>query len=215
MFIKHIFLLILILMPLKAYSFEVSITAGDGLLYLRVGDGGFSGRYDRRGTPLNLSTVNKVSTSLTQQELLNSFINNNAVVNKAMTTDGTIIISHYDNYVFCNLPDQLYIGGFYRRPNNYSNSPAVLVATVPNGLTNEMGQIIPFNKISYTSSGNSEAAGAYQPFGSKTFNSGSMTIGNIPKNRWSESCHKFTYAHNGFLAGGTYKARVIYTLTTP
>lgn len=196
----------------NSQAFTATVTSGTGTLYLRVGDGAFTRTLNSNGSPRNLATINVVSTSLTGAEVINQAINNTTVV-KSMTTNGSIGTSHWDGYTFCNIPQELYIGGYYRRPNN-SSSAAILTATVPSSLINETGQTIPFSRISWTSSGNGDTGA--QPFPANTFvNGGTQTIGNIAVNRWAESCHSFSYSHNGFIASGTYTGRVTYTLATP
>lgn len=195
-----------------AQAFTATVSSGTGTLYLRVGDGAFTGTLNNNGTPRNLATINVVSTSLTAAEVINQATTPTNVP-KAMTTNGSIGTSHWDGYTFCNIPQQLYIGGFYRRPNN-SSGAAVLTATVPGNLVNQTGETIPFSRISWTSTGNGDTGA--QPFPANTFvNGGTQTIGSIAVNRWSESCHSFSYNHNSFIAAGTYTGRVTYTLATP
>jgi len=130
---------------------------------------------------------------------------------QTMTTDSTASRSFYDNYVFCNAPAQLYVGGFYRSTAN--TGAASLRATSPANLVTVAGDRIPFTQISWTSSGNGDSGA--QPFPAGTFVGGTQTIGTINRNQWAESCHTFRYANAGFVASGTYTGRVTYTLSTP
>lgn len=214
---KCIFLLSLLVANVSAiasaYAFTTTVTAGSSTLYLRVGDGGFNGTLRNNGTAQNLSTVNTVSVAMTPAEMIAQYTTSSNV-NKQMTSNGTIATSHWDGYAFCNVPQEVYVGGFYRRTTSAGWGAATLTATVPASLVNERGNTIPFSKISWVSSGNGDGSTA-QPFPSRTFAAGNQTLGTIAVNRWAESCHKYTYQHTGFLPSGTYTGRVVYTLTTP
>src|SRR6202453_3094390 len=94
-------------------------------IYLQVGVGGFTADYCGGtsyppqhetpdcgpnfggGTPENNATINLVSGTVAS----GSVGNGTAV---AMTTNSTATNSYLDGYVFCSVPAQLYIGGFYR-----------------------------------------------------------------------------------------------------
>jgi hypothetical protein len=131
-----------------------------------------------------------------------------------MTTNAASGTSLYDGFAFCNLPGQLYIGGFYRQTGaNTGSATATVTATSPANLTNAGGNTIPFTQISWTSSGNSDTGA--QPFPAGTFVGGTQTIGTINRNQWAESCHTFSYANTNFVAAGTYTGRVTYTLSAP
>ncbi len=188
-----------------AHAFTVNIAARNPrTVYLQVGVGSFNGIYTSGGTPANNGTVNVVSATLPAAQVGNG-------VAQTMTTDSTASISFYDNYVFCNAPGQLYIGGFYR--STRSTGAATVTATSPANLANAAGATIPFNQINWTSSGNGDSGG--QPFPAGTFVGGTQTIGTINRNQWAESCHTFRYANSGFVASGSYTGRVTYTLSTP
>jgi len=118
-------------------------------------------------------------------------------------------VSNYDSYAFCNVPAQIYVGGFYRRTG--SGGAATLTATVPAGLTNAQGETIAFSQIAWTSSGNGDSGA--QPFPAGSFSSNTSV--NFPSNTWRESCHSFKYANSAFVAAGTYSGRVLYTLSSP
>ena len=197
--------LLLLLLASTANAFVVNINAGSRTIYLRVGDGSFNGIYNSGGTPANNSTINLVSVSVPTAALGNG-------VEQVMTSNGTITTSHYDGYAFCNVPAQVYIGGFHRRPGG--NSTAVLTATAPANLVDEDGDTIPFSQISWTSSGNGDGTNA-QPFPAGTFTGGAQTLANFPSNTWRESCHTFRYGNDNVVAAGTYRGRVTYTLTAP
>ena len=165
-----------------AGAYIVNIDRGSEMVYLRVGDGNFSGLYSGGGTPQVMTANSRVT-------------------------------SDWDGYLFCN-PGQLYVGGFYRRSNN-GNVNATLTVTAPASLVNANGDIIPISDISWTSSGNGDG-GATQPVPSGTFQAGTSTLANdFRRNTWRESCLTFRYANTQLAAGGTYTARVTYTLTAP
>ena len=188
-----------------ARAFTVNIAARNPrTIYLQVGVGSFNGIYTGGGTPASNGTVNVVSATLPAAQVGNG-------VSQTMTTDSTASISFYDNYVFCNAPGQLYIGGFYR--STRSTGAATVTATSPANLVSATGRTIPFSQVSWTSSGNGDSGA--QPFPAGTFVGGTQTIGTINRNQWAESCHTFRYANSGFVASGSYTGRVTYTLSTP
>jgi hypothetical protein len=174
-----------------ANAFIVDIGRGPRQLYFRVGDPG--------------TEINTVSVSVASGVLGNG-------VAQQMRSDASQTTSEYDDYVFCNLPNQVYVGGYYRRPNNNPNADATLTIAPPASLTNATGQTIPFSQISWTSSGNGDG-GATQPFPSGNF-SASASIP-FESNSWRESCHSFSYANSAFVAAGTYTGQVVYTLSAP
>lgn len=187
------------------HAFTVNIAARNPrVIFLQVGVGSFNGIYTSGGTPANDPTVNVVSVSPPAAQIGNG-------VSQTMTTDSTASRSYYDNYLFCNAPGQLYIGGFYRSAR--STGAATVTATSPAYLVNAEGRTIPFNRIGWTSSGNGDSGA--QPFPAGTFVGGTQAIGTIPRNQWAESCHTFRYANTDFVPSGTYTGRVTYTLSTP
>jgi hypothetical protein len=195
---------------MDAHAFIVDI-GGTGLfggrqLYLRVGDGAYTGTYTGRGTPRNGGATNTVSAVVSAAAVGNG-------VAQAMTTNATQATSFYDGYAFCNLPAQVYIGGYNRGPTFYSTT-ATLTATAPTNLTNANGDTIPFSQIKWTSTGNGDG-NATQPFPAGSFTGGSQTVGSMQPNTWSESCHTFSYANTSFVPAGTYKGTVTYTLSAP
>ena len=193
-----------------ASAFTVAISSGSPrTVYLQVGVGSFNGQYDSGGTPLNNATVNKVSVTVPASVLGNGTA-------QAMTTDSTAANSFYDGYAYCNLPTQLYIGGFYRNTNNSGGSVSV-TATVPLSLVNAAGDTLQFSRISWTTGGNGPLGDSTgQPFTAGTFTAGGVqTVGTISVNHWAESCWTFSFTNNTFSPAGTYTGRVLYTLTAP
>jgi hypothetical protein len=188
-----------------AKAFTVNITpANPKAIYLQVGVGSFTGNYNTGGTPGNNPTINTVSVSVAAGAV-------GSGTAQQMTTNSTASNSFYDGFAFCNLPAQLYIGGFYR--NTSVSGAATVTATAPANLVNASGNTIPFTQIRWTSSGNGDTGA--QPFPAGAFTGGTQTIGTIARNQWAESCHTFTYANTSFVAAGTYTGRVTYTLTSP
>jgi hypothetical protein len=186
-------------------AFTVNIAAANPkAIYLQVGVGTFSGNYNSGGTPGNNPTVNTVSVSVAANAV-------GSGTAQQMTTNSTASNSFYDGFAFCNLPAQLYVGGFYR--NTAATGAATLTATAPANLVNGTGDTIPFSQIRWTSSGNGDTGA--QPFPAGTFAGGTQTIGTIARNQWAESCHTFSYLNSNFVASGTYSGRVVYTLTSP
>ncbi len=191
-----------------AHGFTVNVPTGTRTIYLQVGAGTFTGTLQGGGSPGVNATVNTVSVSVPAAQV-------GSGTAQAMTTNSATANSFWDGFAFCNPPAQLYVGGFYRRPDNSAASPATLVATVPASLSNGSAGTISFGQISWTSSGNSDGTTA-QPFPAATFVAGSQqTIGTIQRNQWAESCLTFSYANAAVVQAGTYTGTVIYTLSAP
>lgn len=190
-----------------AHAYTVSMTAGTpNTVYLQVGVGSFTGIYSSGGTPGNNTTVNKVSVTVPAAVLGNATL-------QTMTTDSTATQSFWDNYTFCSVPGQVYIGGFYRTTGSTS-AAAQVTATVPVALTSTAGQTIPFSKIRWATSGNGDTGA--QPFPAGTFvNGGVQNVGAMSNNTWNESCWAFSYSNDSVPAAGTFTGRVLYTLSSP
>src|SRR3546814_8060186 len=105
-----------------------------------------------------------------------------------MTSDATESRSFYDGYQFCNLPEQVYVGGGYR--GNHKDGDGMLTVTAPANLTNANGDTIPFSQISWTSSGNGDTGA--QPFPAGTFSGGVQTLAHWPVDRKST---RMNYSH--------------------
>lgn len=194
-----------------AGAYTVAISPGTPrMIYLQVGNGSFiggGGTYNSGGTPASNPIINVVSVTVPVAQI-------GTGTAQQMTTNSNASVSFLDGFAFCNLPNQLYVGGFYRRLNNAAASSATLTASVPAALVNTAGNTIPFSQIRWTSSGNGD--GGAQPFPAGTFvNGGTQTIGTIARNQWAESCHTFSYANAATVAAGTYTGRVTYTLSAP
>ncbi|MBV9621420.1 MAG: hypothetical protein JO341_10405 [Gammaproteobacteria bacterium] len=206
--LRPAFLALLAAFSAPLAAFTVNIAAGTPrMVFLQVGLGSFNGLYDNGGTPLNNTTINKVSVTVPAAAVGNGTA-------QAMTTDSAQAHSFWDNYVFCNPPQELYIGGFYRATNNGTGT-VLVSATVPTALVDGAGDTLSFGKVSWTSRGNGDGNIA-QPFPAGTFNAGTVqTIGTIGQNQWAESCWTFSYKNDSVTAAGTYTGRVLYTLTAP
>ena len=133
-------------------------------------------------------------------------------VDQAMTTNAANGVSSWDGYAFCDVPAEVYIGGFFRFPG--SSGTATLTVTAPASLTNAAGDTIPFSQITWTSSGNGDGSAA-QPMPAGSFTGGAQTLASFPVNSWRESCHSFRYGNDAVVAAGTYTGRVVYTLSAP
>jgi len=175
-------------------------------IYLQVGVGAFTNDYIYGGQPENNSTVNTVSVSVAGTAV-------GSGVAQAMTTNSTAANSYWDGYLFCNLPAQLYIGGFFRTAGG-STSPAQVTAQVPSALTDTTGDSIPFSQIQWTSGGNGDTGA--EPFPAGTFvNGGTQTVGSMASNTWNESCWTFSFLNSAVRPAGTYTGTVVYTMTAP
>ena len=127
--------------PAAAYTVTIT-AAAPKTVYLQVGVGTFTGLYENGGTPGTNATVNKVSVSVAANAVGNGTA-------QAMSTDSTQSTSFYDGFAFCDVPQQLYIGGFYRTTGN-GNGSVNVTATVPAALVDGSGDQIPFSLISWT-----------------------------------------------------------------
>ena len=199
-----------------AYAFTATLTAASPkAIYLQIGNGTFTGgnytpiknNGQPTGTPGKNTTINTVSVSVPAASVGNGTA-------QAMTTDSTAADSFWDGYAFCNLPQQLYIGGFYRTTGN-GNGTVSVIATVPASLTDGAGDTLPFSQISWTSSGNGDSSTTAQPFPAGSFSGTSINVGSIGQNTWAESCWTFSYKNTVIPAAGTYTGVVLYTLTAP
>ncbi len=188
-------------------AYTLNIATGTRALYLRVGDGAWTGANYNANTA---GATNGGAITLVNLTLAANVLGNGVAQNMNSTADLT---SRYDGFTFC-AANQVYIGGFFRLPTTTQN--AVLSVTAPANLTNATGDVIPISQISWTSSGNGDAATTVQPVPAGTFSGGSQILANnFLRNTWRESCHTFSYANSNIVAAGTYNARVRYTLTAP
>ncbi|HKD53792.1 MAG TPA: hypothetical protein VKB72_06190 [Steroidobacteraceae bacterium] len=204
-----------------AGAFTATLAKGPPtIIYLQVGVGSFTpagSTYTGTngttvGTPAANPTINKVFTTLTTAVVGNG-------VAQPMATDSTASNSFYDNFAFCSVPTQLYIGGFYRTAGNGPKGSINVTATVPASLTDAAGDTIPFSQISWTSGGNGDTTGnGFLPevFPGGTFVGGAVqTVGTIGHNQWAQSCWTFSYKNTVTPAAGTYTGRVLFTMTLP
>ena len=188
---------------IPAHAFVATIAAGTRTLFLQVGAGTMTGgTFISGGTPGNNSTINSVSVNVPSAALGTGV--------QAMTTDSTVANSPYDNFAFCNVPAQVYVGGFYRTPGAAGNG--TLSVTSPATLSNGLGDSLPFTSISWVSGGNGDAT-ATIPSG--TFTGATQTLYSVTRNNWFESCLAFSYANTALVPAGTFTGRVTYTLAAP
>ena len=205
----------------RAFGGAVLLSAGTGVasaytatlnpaspqtIYLQVGVGSFTSDYLSGGQPGKNTTINTVAATVP-----GSAVGNGAV--QAMTTNSTAAQSYWDNYVYCSVPSQLYIGGFFRTAGA-TTAAAQVTATVPAALLDAAGDTLPFSKISWTSSGNGDSGA--EPFPAGTFvNGGVQNVGSMASNTWNESCLTFSYLNDSVPRFGTYTGVVLYTMTAP
>lgn len=188
-----------------AQAYLVTITAGSRMIFLQVGTGsmGGSGRYTTGGTPQDNATINRVSVTVPAAAL--------GTGTQPMTSNSAVAVSPYDGFTFCTPPAQVYVGGLYRVPG--AGADASLTVSTPAGLLNAAADVIPFNTISWTSSGIGDATTTI-PAG--TFSgAANQLLRTIPRNSWFESCLAFTYSNAAAYAAGTFNGRATYTLTAP
>ena len=185
-----------------AGAWVLTITAGPKAVFLQVGIGSYSGTYQSGGTPLNNAQINVVSVNVPASAV-------GTGTAQSMTSNSTQAASFYDNFVVCNPPAQVYIGGWVRTPAG--TGTGVLSVTSPATLTSGT-TTIPFSQISWTSTANGNTTPDI-PAG--TFNGGTLMLRNIAAGNWVENCHTFSYANTAVVAAGTYTGRVTYTLALP
>ncbi len=208
-----------ILSGTSAHAFTIGLAAAaPKTIYLQIGVGTFTGTYcgnnctyvapitqSAGSAPGTNSTINTVSVSVAANAVGNGTA-------QAMTTNSTQANSFFDDYAFCNLPAQLYIGGFYRTTGAGAGTINV-TATVPASLTDGAGDTIAFSQISWTSGGNADTGA--EPFPAGSFTGTSQSVGSFTQNQWAESCWTFSYKNSTVPAAGTYTGVVLYTVTAP
>ncbi|HEU0153389.1 MAG TPA: hypothetical protein VFQ84_08605 [Arenimonas sp.] len=191
-----------------AAAYQANITADSRALYLRVGTGamnfdGFS--YNQGARPINFTGVQNVVVNVPVGQIGNG-------TDLQMTGNGDLV-SHLDNFLFCN-PGQIYIGAFFRRPTGGGgNNTATVTANYSPNLTTPGGDTIPMTQIRWVSSGNGD--GTFQPFASGSFTTSGQTVATFGRNQWNESCLTFFYGNDQVVAAGSYTNTVTYTLTAP
>jgi hypothetical protein len=196
--------LITALAPVSALAFIATISNSPASLYLQVGIGNVSGNtFAAGGIPGNNATINRVTATVPAAILGAGAVD--------MTTDSPITRSPYDDFPFCAIPSQVYVGGFFRSGNNTASN-ATLAATAPVALVNATGDTIAFNTISWVSGGSGDATPTIP---SGAFTGATQNLLSITRNNWFESCLRFTYANNQLVPAGTFNGRVRYTLTAP
>ncbi len=186
-----------------SHAFVATISAGTRTLFLQVGAGTMTGvNFSLGGTPGNNATINSVSVNVPSAALGTGV--------QAMTTDSTVTNSALDGFLFCTVPAQVYVGGFYRTPGAAGNG--TLSVTSPATLSNGLGDTLPFTSISWVSGGAGDAT-ATIPSG--TFTGATQTLYSVTRNNWFESCLAFRYANAAVVPAGTFTGRVTYTLAAP
>jgi hypothetical protein len=199
---------LLCVMSSGACAYTATLSAASPMtVFLQVGVGTFTNPpYIDGGQPANNTTINTVSASIAASVA-------GTGTAQTMTSNSTQATSYWDNYSYCNVPGQIYIGGFYRTTGG-STTAALVTATVPAALTDTTGDSIPFSKITWTSSGNGDNGA--EPFPAGTFvNGGVQNVGSMASNTWDESCWTFSYLNNTLPPAGTFTGVVKYTLSAP
>lgn len=193
----------LLLVPSLAQAYQITITSGKRALYLQIGDGTYvDGSYNAGGTPANNATIDVVSVSVPAASVGNGTA-------QAMTSNSTAANSFIDGYAFCNLPAQVYIGG-WSRPGSGTGTATLSVSTPANLASGT--DIIPFSQISWKISGNGDTTYVIP---SGTFTGGTQTLTTLSANTWKEQCMTFSYANSAVVAAGTYTGRAVYTMSLP
>ena len=188
----------------QAHAFIVKIQPGTKSLYLQVGAGTISGgTYSAGGTPANNGTINTVTVTVPAASL--------GAGSRPMLTDSTVIASNYNGRAFCNIPSQVYVGGFHRDAG--PPATANLTVTAPTALVNVSGDLIPFNTISWISGGIGDATPTI-PSGTFAGGTPQMLLA-VDRNDWFESCLQFNYANSRLVPAGTFTGQVRYTLSLP
>lgn len=191
-----------------ANAYTVGITAGTKALFLQVGIGTMTGgTFNSGGVPGSNTTVNTASVAIPAAQL-------GSGIAQPMTTNSTVTASPWDNFAFCTSPattGQVYVGGFYRVPGT-TGAAATLSVSTPLNLTNANGDTIPFNRIAWTSTGNSDSTPTIP---SGAFTGSAQTLLSVTRNTWFESCLAFSYLNTQLVPAGTFTGRATFTLTAP
>ena len=179
-----------------ASAWVLTLTPGSKQLFLMVG----VGTPGANNAAVNVVSVNVPATGVGSGTAL------------AMTSSSTQAASPYDNYIVCNPPAQVYVGGSYRQPNATTGAAtAALSVSTPPSL-NSGTDSIPFTQISWTSTANGNTT-ADIPAG--TFNGGTVNLANFGRNTFVENCFTYFYANSVMAPAGTFTGRATFTLTTP
>lgn len=178
-----------------SFGWLLTINKGPKSVFLQVGNGSLND---------SVGTVNEVSLTVPVGQAGNGSP-------LQMTSDSSQAASPADGFNVCVPPAQVYVGGYYRRPNNAQSATAILEVSSPAAL-NAAGESIPFSQISWTSTALINPT-AHIPAG--TFNGGQQTLFTLPSNYYVENCLTFYYANSAIRGAGTYVGRVTYTLTSP
>jgi hypothetical protein len=191
--------------PAGAFTVNL-IPATPMTIYLQVGAGSFTNDYIHGGQPGRNPVINTVSVSVAPKSV-------GSGTAQPMTTDSMAAVSYWDGYAYCNVPGQLYIGGFYRTTGNTTGA-AKVTALVPVALTDAVGDSLPFSKIQWTASGNGDSGAEVFPAG-RFGNGGVQSVGSMSSNTWNESCWSFSYINDTVPPAGTFNGVVVYTMSTP
>jgi hypothetical protein len=179
-----------------AGAWVLNLTPGPKQLFLMVGVG---------SPGASNAQVNVVSVSVPAASVGNGTA-------QAMTSDSTQSTSPYDNYVVCNPPAQVYVGGSYRQPNATTGAAsATLQVSTPATLTSGADSIA-FSQIRWASTANGNAA-ADIPAGA--FNGGTLFLANVARNVFLENCFSYSYINSAVVPAGTYSGRAVFTLAVP
>ncbi len=179
-----------------AGAWILTLAPGPKQLFLHVGVG---------SAAANNATINAVSVTVPAASVGNGTA-------QVMTSNSTQSISFFDNYVVCNPPGQVYVGGSYRQPTNTAGAAsATLQVTTPANLTSG-ADTLPFTQISWTSTANGNTT-AHIPAG--TFNGGTLLLANFGRNTFVENCFTYRYANSAVVPAGTYSGRAVFTLVVP
>lgn len=191
--------------PGSASAFVTTIATGPRALYLQVGTGTMTGgAFSAGGVPADNTSVNLVSVMVPAASLGTGVL--------PMNSNSAVANSPLDSFAFCTAGNQVYIGGFYRRPTASGN--ATLTVTAPANLLNAAADTIPFSAISWVSGGAGDATPTI-PSGTFSGTAAPQTLLSVTRNTWFESCLAFQYANAKAFAAGTFTGRAVYTLSTP
>ncbi len=183
-----------LMIPGNALAWSLGVTPGTRAIFLQIGNGSNNAAN---------ATVNLVSGTVPAASVGNA-------TPQVLTTNSTQANSFYDGYATCNVPAQMYVGGYYRQPATTA-AVATLQVTSPANLTSGT-DTIPFTQISWTSTANGNTTPDI-PAG--TFTGATQFLVNIGSNLWLENCHVFSYANANVVPAGIFTGRVVYTMTAP
>ena len=131
-------------------------------------------------------------------------------VAQPMSSNSTQAASFYDNFVVCNPPAQVYIGGWVRTPAGTGTGVALGDLACLADERDDYDSVLADQLDQHCQR-------QYDPGhpGGHVQRRHAGAAATIAAGTWVENCHTFSYANTAVVAAGTYTGRVTYTLALP